>query len=128
MTENFEALIGYHVQVIMINEDRDLILFNSRDDAFVFRAWGDCCATLIFEDIEYPSKKQPYGWRIDGVEEVEKYGYRLKTFEGDIVISCRRTDDAWDGYDTGVEILLYQNKPMLEKEKDIKWVEFKEAT
>ena len=122
--DSFDILLANYIDTIYLNEDKDLIMFDGESACFVFGTTGDCCAHLVFEDIEYPAKKPKSGWRIEKVEEIDEYGYRLKTYEGDIVVSCRRDDDAWGGYDTGVTLHSYKWKNAFEEE--IKWTEFKE--
>lgn len=124
MDKDFSALIGYYVETIELDEDRQLIRFKSRDSELIFSTFGDCCAYLEFEDIEYPAKKPEHGWRIDSVDEDKEYGYRLKSYEGDIVISCRRLGGDWPGYETGVILVYYKRNVWFDKEH--KWTKFKE--
>lgn len=124
MKRDFTELIGNYVQYIKINQDRTLIRFEGHPGEFIFATWGDCCAGLEFQDIEYPAKKPEHGWRIDKVEEEKAYGYRLNTYEGDIVISCRGTGGDWGGYETGVDLVYYKSWPHFRQTPE--WTEFKE--
>lgn len=123
--DDLKQLLNSYVTDILLNEDKTMIRFELCNRSLIYTSWGDCCAQIYFEDIEYPAKKpDQYGYSIQSVEVVEEYGYRIKTQVGDIVISGRYADSSgWGGYEVGTALWAVIPKD-IEKEN---WTKFEEV-
>lgn len=120
---DLKELLAEYIQNIYINEDSMMINFSCTREDYIYRSYGDCCASIYFEDIEYPATKPEHGYRVYSVEIVEEYGYRIKTDVGDIVISGRyECNSGWGGYDVGCELYAIIPKDIHEEV----WKHFKE--
>ena len=122
---DLKELIGNFLEAIFISEDKKMLRFEMCNLSIIYTSYGDCCATIYFEDIEYPANKpDKHGYRIESIEVVENYGYKIKTQVGYIVISGRyECGSGWGGYDVGTMLWAIIPKD-IEKEK---WKKFEEV-
>src|SRR5580692_5579511 len=118
-----EELIGKTIKKININEDKTMLHFECEEGDIVYYGYGDCCAKIYFEDIEYPDLLQR-NYKVQDVHKAHKYGNILNTDKGPIVIPGRYHDNGYGGYDAGVALADdIQKHKWLKTEK---WTHFKE--
>lgn len=115
-------LIGRTIAKININDDSRCIHFALDDGDLVYIGWGDCCACVYFEDIEYPYSATG-SYKVIGARQAKDYGNILITDKGLITISGRYYDGSgFGGYSAGIALA---DKELTEKllQEDT-WKEF----
>jgi hypothetical protein len=123
VSDNLKEIVNKYIKAIYITEDAQSIKFETDHEYYLYKSEGDCCACIYFEDIEYPARKPENGYLVKSIHLVDKYGYRITTDVGDIVISGRYDSaSGWGGYDVHCELWGIIPKDL----EGCKWKEFKD--
>jgi hypothetical protein len=108
--EIFEEMLGYTINKIWINENNDVIKFETTGGNFVYYTEGDCCNTVWFEHISLSPKLfgsfvmgvEEKGWNDlpvpdDSYEVLENAFWTLITSNGYIDIEVRNSHNGYYG-------------------------------